>query len=191
MSMPEKNFIPALPGFADHGALFDFLGAWNRWRAGALAPKRSEVRLQDMQNLMRGMMLMDVRDADHVMFRYVGSLYQDIYGYDFTGLNYLDITEAKVRELRSRRLWSVVAQPVVAVWTTPSVLGTDFIGVSVPLFPDAPDTVRKIMQVLVPIREYHHIAAERQRRNQKHVEFSDQFRYIDIGAGVPDRRLEA
>lgn len=190
MSSEGKNILTQLPAFADYVALKDFICAWDRWRGNELAPKRSQIKLQDMPDLMRGMMLMEAVSPTELVFRFSGSLYQDIYGFDFTGLNYLDITEVHARDLRSRRLWPVAAFPVMAVWATPSVLGTDFVGVSVPIMPDTPGDVRKIMQVLVPVRDHHHLATERKRRGQSHVEFSEQFRYLDIGAGKPDSAVE-
>ncbi len=154
-------------------------------------PLRSQIKTNDLPDLMRGMMLLEAQAPDSFIFRFSGSLYQDIYGFDFTGMNYLEITDISVRGLRSRRLWSLVEQPAGAVWTTPSVEGQDFVGVSVPIAPDEPDTVLKIMQVVVPVLGVQGLAAERKRRRQSHVEFSDQFRYIDIGAGKPDSALEA
>jgi hypothetical protein len=191
MSSDGKNILSQLPAFADYVALKDFICAWDRWRGDEIAPSRSQIKLQDMPDLMRGMMLMEALSPEQLIFRFSGSLYQDIYGFDFTGLNYLDITEEGARSLRSRRLWPVASLPVMAVWATPSVLGTDFVGDSVPIMPDIPGNARKIMQVLVPVRDHHHLATERKRRGQRHVEFSDHFRYLDIGAGKPAYDVEA
>lgn len=191
MSAAQNSIFDQLPPFAERSAISDVLKAWCRWRGRELMPLRSQIKTNDLPDLMRGMMLLEAQAPDSFIFRFSGSLYQDIYGFDFTGMNYLEITDASVRELRSRRLWSLVEQPAGAVWTTPSVEGQDFVGVSVPIAPDEPDTVLKIMQVVVPVRGVQGLAAERKRRRQNHVEFSDQFRYIDIGAGKPDRALEA
>ena len=191
MSAAQNSILDQLPAFAERAAVSDLLKAWQRWRGGDIMPRRSQIKTNDLPDLMRGMMLLEALAPDRFIFRFSGSLYQDIYGFDFTGMNYLEITEASVRELRSRRLWSLVEQPAGAAWTTPSVGGQDFIGISVPIAPDEPDTVLKIMQVVVPIMSVSGLAAERRRRRQSHVEFSDQFRYLDIGAGKPDGSLEA
>ena len=190
MSLAGKNIVGRLPAFSDRPAIRDFVMAWDRWRGEDVVPARSQIKLADMPHLMRGMMLIDAIAPDELVFRFSGSLYQDIYDYDFTGMNYLEITEPESREFRSARLWSIVSQPAIAVWSTPQILGTDFIGVSVPIAPDAPDQVFKIMQVLVPLSGVGHLARERIRRGQTHVEFSDRFQYLDIGAGKPDSALE-
>ena len=191
MSAAKNSILDQLPPFAERTAIADLLRAWCRWRGRELMPRRSQIKTNDLPDLMRGMMLLEAQGPDRFIFRFSGSLYQDIYGFDFTGMNYLEITDSSVREIRSRRLWSLVEKPVGAVWTTPSVEGQDFVGVSVPIAPDEPDTVLKIMQVVVPVLGVPGLAAERKRRRQSHVEFSDQFRYIDIGAGKPDSALEA
>ncbi|WP_417451378.1 PAS domain-containing protein [Kordiimonas sp.] len=169
----------------------DFLRSWHRWRGQSLVPKRSQIKLHDMPDLMRGMMLLDAHGPDTFIFRYAGSIFQEAYDYDFTGLNYLDITSPGDKSIRARRLWAQASHPVASVWMTPSVRDINFIGVSVPIWPDAPDTYTKIMQVLIPVRDPHHLASERRQRGQGKVERSTSFRYLDIGAGIPEDDLQA
>ena len=189
--MIHPEFLIELPDFANHNALRGFFAAWHRWRGEAIAPKRSQIKLNDMHELMRGTMLLDAIAPETLMFRYTGSIYQDMYKFDFTGLNYLDITEKSVRPLRSKRLWAIVDQPCAAVWTAPGADGVDFIGASVPILPDDPDHPAKIMQVLVPLRDMHHISTESWQVPRDKVIFSDHFRYVDIGAGKPDTSVES
>lgn len=188
--MTEPVFRPDLPSFARHPSVFGFLDTWHTWRGDKLMPRRGQVKTHQIADLMRGMMMMDVPAPEKLIFRYAGSIYQDLYGFDFTGLNYLDITEPQVRHIRSKRLWGVVAQPAAAVWTVPRVDQLDFIGASVPIAPDDPAHPPKIMQVVIPMREL--TAARAKAWNAPdNVTFGDRFRYVDIGAGKPDTGVEA
>lgn len=189
--MDKDDFQPELPAFARLDRVTEFLQAWHGWRAGALLPRRSQVRLTDFPEMMRGTMLMDVHGPECMTFRYAGSLYQEMYGFDFTGLNYLDITAAEFRHIRAKRLWGVVAQPAAAVWTTPAVQDVGFVGASLPILADDPSHPPKIMQVLVPLRDLHHISRDEWAKPRDKVIFSDRFRYVDIGAGKPDTSVEA
>lgn len=188
-AVQEFNF--EIPAFAQDPSIRAFLAAWNRWRGQAVAPKRSDIRLGDIPGLMRGVMLMDAFAPEKMVFRYAGSQYQDMYKFDFTGLNYMDITPQENRALRAKRLWGVVAQPAAAVWTTPPVGNVDFIGASVPILPDEEGHPRKIMQLTVLSKEVHEAKVAAREYERETVYLSDNFRYIDIGAGKPDTGVEA
>ncbi|NVJ98660.1 MAG: PAS domain-containing protein [Alphaproteobacteria bacterium] len=187
----QKDFILDLPEFAKHVAILDFLQSWHRWRGDGLLPKRAAIKLSDMPELMRGAMMLDAFAPERMIFRFAGSLYHDMYGFEFEGLNYLDITEPEVRAIRAKRLWGVVSQPAIAVWTAPGAEGVNFVGASVPLLPDDPTHPRKIMQVLVALKDMAGVSKEAWNTRRDNVVFSPHFRYLDIGAGKPDNGAEA
>lgn len=189
--MIKQNSDFDLPAFAANTALKGFLAAWNRWRGDAIAPKRSEISLADIPGLMRGGMLLDAYSPNEIVFRFAGSLYQEMYGFEFTGKNYIDLTEPDMRALRSSRLWGVVSQPAAAVWTIPNIDVLQFIGASVPVVPDNPDEPMKIMQMVVMNRELSEASHKERAKQRDAVPYSDRFQYIDIGAGKPDSEVEA
>ncbi|WP_417461417.1 PAS domain-containing protein [Kordiimonas sp.] len=189
--MAVRDFVPELPAFADHPALRDFLEVWNGWRGVAIAPRRADINPLDIPELMRGVTLMDAIAPENLHIRYVGSLLCEIVGQDITGQNYIEYTAPEVREIRSRRLWGVVSQPAAAVWMSPWEHDAQFVGLSVPVLPSVDGLPMKLMQVLIPLRDTHHMASERKRNPINNVTLSNQFRYVDIGAGKPDISVEA
>jgi len=189
--MTKAVFNPDLPPFADTKAVRDLLAAWDRWRGDALLPKRDDIRLMDVPELMRGAMLLDAVSPTEFIFRYAGSLYEDMYGFDFTGKNYMDLTEDALKPIRSRRLWGMVSQPAAAVWTTPSVESVDFTGVSMPIQSNDPSHPPKIMQVVMLTREISEVSHKVRAQRRENIYFSDHFKYLDIGAGLPDTSIES
>jgi len=191
--MPAGGYKPVteFPDFADHARIRDFFDAWQRWRGDALVPKRSQVKPGDIPHLMSGSMLLDVLGPKTFIVRYAGSLYQDLYRFDFTGKNYIELTEPEYQDVRAKRLYGVVEQPAAAVWMTPMVDTVDFVGASVPILPDSPDQPGMIMQVLVHLRDLHHIQPSTIAQRHDDVHLSMRFRYLDIGAGLPDTKFEA
>ncbi|SDE22336.1 PAS domain-containing protein [Kordiimonas lacus] len=189
--MTIPTFSPELPDFAENPGVRGFLAAWDRWRGDSLLPKRDDIRLMDVPELMRGAMLLDAVSMGEFVFRYAGTLYEDMYGFDFTGKNYLDLTDEGLKPIRSKRLWGIVSQPAAAVWTTPSVESVDFTGVSVPILPNDPSHPRKIMQIVMLTREISEVSYKVRAQRREKIYFSDHFRYIDIGAGLPDTSVES
>jgi hypothetical protein len=188
LAAAEKD---TLPSFARFDAVAGFFSVWNAWRGDALTPTRAQVKTGEVAGLMRSMMLIDVHAPEKMIFRYAGSIYQEVFGFEFTGLNYLDITEPEARPTRSKRLWDTAMQPAASVWTIPSIEAVDFIGATVPISPDDPSDVMKLMQVIIPLKDIATISAAEWRKKRTNVYFSDRFRYIDIGAGKPDTSMEA
>lgn len=177
-----------LPDFADHSAMHQFLCAWDGWRGNNLVPNRNNVRLSDISSVMSHTMLFDMVSPTEILCRFMGSIFMDIYGKDFTGHNYLDITQPQFRDIRSRRLFAVVNQPCAAVWTTKSDMGggkiANSVGASVPITAAHEGAPMQLMQTLV-----FSVAVPRSEYGKptrfKHIEFSNQFETIDIGAGRP------
>lgn len=178
-----------LPAFADKPDIHEFLTIWDRWRGSAMMPVRSDVALSDIRHFVENMMLFDMVGPDNIHIRYIGSAFHDIYGQDFTGLNYLDTTEPKYRETRSKRLTSVVERPCAAVWGT--LQSQDYekvptaLGVSVPIRPDEADKPMQLMQVAVMWEDFER-SAFASRQALPTVPFSVMFEFLDIGAGCPE-----
>ncbi|MCJ9427649.1 PAS domain-containing protein [Kordiimonas marina] len=191
--MPTKGYEPVteFPDFADHQQIRDFFDAWHRWRGEALVPKRSQIKPGEIPHLMSGCMLLDMYGLDRIVFRYAGSLLQDFYGVDFTGKNYYELTAPADRDMRARRLLNVAEQPAAAVWTTPAIDTVDFVGASVPVLPDDLGQPLIVMQVMVHLRDLHHVRPSTIAQRHDTVHLSQKFRYLDIGAGLPDQSVEA
>jgi len=178
-----------LPTFADLPRMHELLIAWDSWRGDDVIPLRSEVKLFDIDNFLSHTMLFDMEVPDRIHCRYVGSVFHEIYGHDFTDQNYLDVTASRHRSIRAQRLFSAANQPCIAVWAAegeqkhgglPSSTGA-----SLPVRPTDPDKPMQLMHVVVQLGEiaFSELAHREKRDN---VKLSDRFSLVDIGAGVPE-----
>ncbi len=177
-----------LPKFAALPRMWELLIAWDSWRGDDIIPLRSEVKLSDINNFLSHTMLFDMEVPDRIHCRYVGSVFHEIYGQDFTGQNYLDVTALKDRIVRAKRLFAAANQPCIAVWAVKGEQGRGGLpsatGVSMPVKPTDPDQPMQLMHVVVQLGKivFSELASQEKRDN---VQLSDRFSLIDIGAGVP------
>jgi hypothetical protein len=177
-----------LPKYADIKAIKSFLAAWDGWRKESAVPCRSNVDLGQIKTHLAYTMLFDMVSKEEIQCRYMGSIFLNFYGQDYTGQNYLELTAPKDRAVRAERLFGIVDQPCAAVWGTLSTGwrdGPDYLaGVSVPIWPDAPGKPQQLMQFFTPL-EGMHIPRFEKKFEKRNVALSNQFQFLDIGAGIP------
>ncbi|UTW58194.1 hypothetical protein KFE96_15410 [Kordiimonas sp. SCSIO 12603] len=183
-----------LPAFAESTELRHILSTWRKWAGNELLPLRKNVNLRDISQYLDCLLLLDVISYEEVRIRYFPSLYMDFLGADYTGQNYLDVTEAKLRELRAKRFMNIANKPCAAVWTTQDVqLWTNrkqntfqdyAIGISLPIM--ASEDGSKPMQVMTicvtPAMGQRPAFFEQPKHT---VALANLHEYVDIGAGVP------
>lgn len=178
-----------LPAFADLPQMQELLIAWDSWRLDDISPLRSNVKLSDIDKFLSHTMLFDMESTGRIHCRYLGSIFNEIYGQDFTGKDYLDITDARYRDMRSRRLFAVASQPCVAVWSTKGEGDQKglpkAVGASLPVKPNSADKPMQLLQVVVELEQIVFSEFASQEKREK-IQFSDRFSWIDIGAGVPE-----
>ncbi|MEX0298293.1 MAG: PAS domain-containing protein [Kordiimonas sp.] len=187
MSNAEFRF----PKFADEETIHRLYAIWNGWRGEKLFPSRADVDLKALSSHMEGVILFEVQDRKNIIIRYFGSMIMDFYGSDYTGRNFLDLTDANVKELRSKRMLGVVEQPCGAVWTTRGIsYGAErsfSVGVSLPIAARAGEAPSQILQVCLPFRGTERPAFE--RKAPTNVQLSDRYAFVDIGAGLADQSV--
>lgn len=183
-----------LPAFAENEELRQIFSSWRKWAGDELLPLRRNVNLRDIGRYLDRLLLLDVISHEEVRIRYFPSLYMDFLGADYTGQNYLDVTEAGHRALRAKRFMNIASKPCAAVWTTQDVQlwtnrkqneGQDYaVGISLPILAD--EDGEKPMQVMTicvtPTMEQRPAFYEQ----PKHiVALANLHEYVDIGVGVP------
>lgn len=177
-----------VPPFADLPQMHTLLAAWQRWRAGAVVPQRSNVKLSDIDRFLSHAMLFDMERSGRVHCRYIGSIFHEIYGHDFTGQDYLDITDARYRDTRSKRLYAAANHPCIAVWATKSEGDRESLpsatGASLPIKPEESGKPMQLLQVVVELEDVVFSEFATPQKREK-VAFSDRFSLIDVGAGMP------
>ncbi len=184
-----------LPHFADLPQMRELLTAWDSWRGGEIVPLRSQVKLFHINHFLSRAMLFDMEAPDTeqasglINCRYVGSVFHEIYGQDFTGQNYLDMTATEDRSTRSKRLFAAANQPCIAVWgvaadEAPGGLPSA-VGASMPIMPDDLERATQLLHVVVSLGDVTFSDFANREKYEK-VQLSDRFSLVDIGKGVPD-----
>ncbi len=154
-----------------------------------MVPVKSDVKLEQIQSGLHSIGVFDMCSYTDIRCRYIGSFFTDIYGHDYTGRNYLDLTEESDRKARSARMFSLVEQPCIAVWAVtanaPEDERTTTVGLSVPIQADDPARPPQVMQIMKVFTPVPNLLFEK-KTGEAVVHFASSFIPIDIGAGLPD-----
>lgn len=179
------NFADALGNFrADDSRRF--LLAWDRWRGTNLLPRRGDVALADIKKLLPRVMVFEVRDAEHIVFRLAGSVIGERLGFDPTGLNHLDLAPTEGRAIRAAQLLAEVRQPCAAVMLYPVVYASGRrVPAEVVSAPVEPDRQGEPIQVIALATELADSALETPANGARLIAAGEGLAFIDIGAGVP------
>ena len=163
--------------------LFD---AWIVTRGPSLLPRRSAIDIRAFRGILPNIAMLEVRNPDLVLVRLAGTAYRDIFGFEPTWENLLDITPASIRRLRSYRYHMGVSQPCGAVAELSFAYSTEatdaFEFLSLPLAPDLPGQAPLVICAIESL-----LGRRWKRRESAQVVGgpADNFRFLDIGAGVP------
>jgi len=160
--------------------------AWASWRDGAVLPRRSAVRLEDLKPVLDKVSLVEVYGPDDMRIRVAGTGLRGFVGFELTGTSYRDITPPEEWPTRSFRVLAMVGQPCGGL----SVFDTQFVGggaaeielLTLPVADDSSGQARFIIAHAgvrtVPLDM---IAPPGGRQ----MRLADAFRYLDIGRGIP------
>jgi hypothetical protein len=115
----ELARVESLPGRRDKPAIFgsDFPGftaLYNYWRSvrrGEAIPRSADFDLLALTNWLPDMTLLDVRDADTVIWRFAGTAIVERMGYDPSGENVLHSQSKNQLDRASRAYRIVTSQP--------------------------------------------------------------------------------
>ncbi len=176
--------MQGLPGAAPE--IEDFAAAWCDWRGDDVLPGRGEVDLNDIRVSLPRAMVIEVRTPSEAVFRLVGTIYQDLFGVELTGLNYVDLAPADMRELRGKRFWAMASLPgggyVPPPHGRPTDEGDAIQTLCLRVRPEAADAPMQLFCVSV--------ATTRLDRGQIQdvdlvINIRGQVSFVDIGAGLP------
>lgn len=163
------------------------LEKWLEWRGAQLAPKRSQVRIEDLGKALPFVILAEFTSPDELKFLLVGSELIRIQGVEFTGMNFYEMAQPDERDLRQRRLHTLEQQPCGSYSIQPGTLlqgaylSTELL--ALPILPDEPDGSMRCLCVSVPLGNGRH---QTPVEDSQIIRTAEEFRYIDIGAGLPE-----
>ncbi|MDP7547703.1 MAG: PAS domain-containing protein, partial [Alphaproteobacteria bacterium] len=67
--------------------------AWCGWRGDKMLPFRSDVRLEDIKEILPWITLIEVFSESEIIFRLAGTMVREIMGVELTGRDLLELTE--------------------------------------------------------------------------------------------------
>lgn len=168
-----------------------FVAAWLGWRrTGRLMPTRAEIELADIKELLGRVMLFELIGPEEILVKVAGSQLRDHAAFEATGKNFAELTPPGQWPLRQWRMEQMVVRPCGGIMITrgdgASGIGGTFETVTLPLAPDAPGKPRLLMSYVAVVGGVYEPAAQDRPHT---VPLVDEFRFLDLGAGVPDRTV--
>ncbi|MBT5194373.1 MAG: PAS domain-containing protein [Rhodospirillaceae bacterium] len=164
-----------------------FVEAWQKWRGSDLVPRRAQVRLDDIAPQLPWLSLLEVKSKAEAIYRLSGSLIDETLGINLTGKNFIETAPPEQRALRGERTWAVATAPCGSLFQIPIEytsgrrLPSEII--SLPVAPDDPGAA---MQTFSICAIADNTLVERPSIAPGHIPMSQEYRFIDIGAGIPD-----
>ena len=167
-----------------------FIAAWLGWRRpGQLLPKRSALKLDDIKQLLGRVVLFELVSADEIRVKVAGSQLRDHVNFEATGRSFAELTPPAQWPLRRFRLNEMAARPcggwmINRETETHSGETVSFETVTLPLEPEGPGKPRLLISnVAVLGAIFEPPATDRPSL----VYLPAEFRFLDLGAGIPAR----
>jgi hypothetical protein len=168
----------------------NFVAAWQRWRgAGHLLPKRSAIELDDIKRLLGRVILFELVSDDEILVKVAGSQLREHGNFEATGRNLRDLTPHELWPVRRWRMKAAAGFPCGArmvsidTWTR-SGEPVAFETVTLPVESDEPAKPRLLMSNVAVLGGIYESPAENRPQLAR---LPEEFRFLDLGAGVPNR----
>ena len=160
---------------------------WSAARGQALMPCRTDIELSRLKDILPQIAMLSVVSPTFVDVRLAGSAYRDIFGFEPTAHNLIEVTPPEIRRLRGYRFYTAATHPCggLAILDQPyreSVSDrVEFL--ALPLETDTPEQPRKLICAIDSIlgRRWTKQDADPSIGGPAEI-----FQFVDIGAGVPD-----
>lgn len=164
--------------------------AWNRWRGDAIAPKRSDVRLEDIKRWLPLISVLEIRSEQEQVFRLVGTKINEARGRELTGTSLKDLSRPEDWPARARVNAAMAAQPCGVTFRVVFrySFGNDTVSeyLCLPVYPDDPMAPTQLFTIREPLRD---VTIQFPQLDPETNPVGDDNRFVDIGAGVPDLSL--
>ncbi len=161
------------------------LAYWDALRGDRLLPGRAEIDPAALVAVLPWVSIVELRDPDAMIYRLSGTALRDIMGFEATGRNMLDLVPAASRRQRAYRNWVAATRPCATAYEMNLIYSSGALyaheGVSLPMTPARPGAPMLLLRAFAPIPGM--IWYNRAEMPRAAGEYD--FRFIDIGAGVP------
>ena len=165
-----------------------FAVVWDSWRKGRLLPTRADVDLTSIKDLMPQMAVVDVESDSVAMIRLIGTDFHPHFGKEMTGVNFIELAPPVDRPLRGYRQMSMSRHPCASVSRIRQEGEEGKITITeIAAFPVAATSGDKPPQIYActHMLQQDFIPAESENQGDLKVPIAAEFRFLDIGAGVP------
>lgn len=164
----------------------EFARHWLAWRGDRLLPDRADLDLNAIRPLLPRLMLFEMRAPDIIMVRVAGTRLREDLEVELTGRNYVDLVAPEPRAIRSHRMWSTAHHPCASRLIREHRLNTGRVAlaevVTVPFEAPRAGEPRLLLTHFVVFGERYEAGEMAAARR---FDIVDEFRFLDIGAGVP------
>ena len=179
----NRTLVVALPLKTEPCARL--LAYWDALRGGRLLPARGEIDPAALVAVLPYMSIVELHDPDTMIYRLSGTALRDIMGIEATGLNMLDLAPSAGRRQRAYRNWVAATRPCATVYEMNLTYSSGAVyvheGISLPVASPRADGPALLLRAFAPIPGM--IWYNRAEMPRAAGEYD--FRFIDIGAGVP------
>jgi hypothetical protein len=162
-----------------------FLEAWRGWRHNSAVPGEKDVIAEDFGSAFGSVSVLEARAQDSIIYRLCGSLHSHIAGIDLTGMNVVDLTPKKARDMRMHQMWHTATMPCgtffVIAFSRESGFQTLVRGLALPV---APKTASGPMLLFVAVDDMNRTL----RPPVKPIDLippAHETAFIDLGFGTP------
>lgn len=187
MVMPDKRIPEPLEDHFISDQCKIFLARWKTWRGAEVAPRRDDVRMEDLGEALPKMVEVEVVSQSLCPVHFFGSDLVEIAGTDLTGKNFFEATSPQQRPLRVARCLEYGKFPCGSLARVETTLNSGAVMIreilGLPVMPNGETGNVRILNVSVPLDDYKWQTPVQ----EEHVlPVAIDFHFIDIGAGVPD-----
>lgn len=162
------------------------LDLWKVWRGPEVAPRRSDVRIEDLGAALSYAVELELESDTRNIFRFAGSDIVKLAGQDHTGTNFFDTLPPDQRAIRISRSLKLQEHPcgMLARVQTTLKSGAPMVRevLGLPVLPDRPDGNFCLLNVSYPLDDYEWQTPVREGAK---LPLAADFHFVDVGAGVP------
>lgn len=180
----------SLMGLLETPCCRDFAAAWNRWRGTAVAPRRADVRLEEIARWLPLLSVLEIRSREEQVFRLVGTQINEARGRELTGTTLKELSRPEDWPARSLVNAEMAAKPCGITFRAlfRYSVGADAESeyLCLPVFANDPAAPVQLFTIRQPLRD---VTLQLPQLDAETNPVGDGNRFVDLGAGVPDSAL--
>lgn len=159
---------------------------WSDIRGDALVPPRADLDPARLRSILPCLRILEIVSPGMIRCKLSGTALRDLFGFDPTGRNLLELTPPAQRRERAWRYWTGATQPCGSVFGGRlrflSGAMAPYLGLALPLRPAQEGGPMLVVSAIAPVADRGWI----NERSEQELYLAADFTFVDIGAGVPE-----